>query len=168
MNPLADSIRAQIGPANQLYHRLVLVVGGQRSGKTTALRELSESGSLPFVNLNLALSQRLLELTSKARALRIPKLLADIVASAGADADVVILDNIEILFDPALHQDPLRCLQGVSRNRTIVASWSGSATDKTLIYAEPGHREYRRYTDVPAIIVHAGPSIQRMAEGNQG
>src|ERR671924_322986 len=99
MNPLADSIRVQIGGASQLYHRLVLVAGGQPSGKTTALRELSESGSLPFVNLNLALSQRLLELTSKARSLRLPKLLAEIVASASAD--VVILDNIEILFDPA-------------------------------------------------------------------
>jgi hypothetical protein len=83
-------------------------------------------------------------------------------------ADVVILDNIEILFDPALQQDPLRCLQGVSRNRTIVASWNGSARDRMLSYAEPGHREYRRYTEVPAIIVHAGPSAdQRMAEGNQ-
>jgi hypothetical protein len=166
MNALANSIGAQIDGASQLYHRLVLVVGGQRSGKTTALRELSESASLPFINLNLVLSQRLLELTSKARSLHLPKLLADIVASAGAD--VVILDNIEILFDPALHQDPLRCLQGVSRNRTIVASWSGTARDRTLTYAEPGHREYRRYTDIPAIIVHAGPPAdQRTAEGNQ-
>lgn len=165
MNALVDSIRTQIDAASQLYHRLVLVVGGQRTGKTTALRELSESGSLPFVNLNLALSGRLLELTSKARSLHLPKLLADIVASAGAE--VVILDNIEILFDPALHQDPLRCLQGVSRNRTIVASWSGDVRDRTLTYAEPGHREYRRYTDIPAIIVHAGPSAdERLAEGN--
>ena len=98
MNALADSIRAQIEGASQLYHRLVLVVGGQRSGKTTALRELSESGSLPFVNLNLALSQRLLEFTAKARSLRLPKLLAEIVASAGGG--VVILDNIEILVRP--------------------------------------------------------------------
>ena len=67
-------------------------------------------------------------------------------------------ESIEILFDPALQQDPLRCLQGISRNRTIVASWSGSARDRTLTYAEPGHREYRRYTDVPAIIVHADVS----------
>lgn len=166
MNALADSIRAQIDAASQLYHRLVLVVGGQRSGKTTALRQFSESGSLPFVNLNLMLSQRLLELTTRTRSLRLPRLLAEIVASAGAD--VVVLDNIEILFDPALQQDPLRCLQEVSRNRTIVASWSGSARDRTLTYAEPGHREYRRYMDVPAIIVHAGPSAeQRLAEGIQ-
>lgn len=166
MNALAESIRAQIDAASQLYHRLVLVVGGQRTGKTTALREFSESASLPFLNLNLALSQRLLELTSRTRSLSLPRLLAEIVASAGGD--VVILDNIEILFDPALKQDPLRCLQGVSRNRTIVASWSGTARERTLTYAEPGHREYRRYTDVPTIIVHAGASgEQRVAEGNQ-
>ena len=141
MNALANSIRAQIEGASQLYHRLVLVVGGERSGKTTALRELSESGSLPFVNLNLALSQRLLEFTAKARSLRLPKLLAEIVASAGGG--VVILDNIEILFDPALPAE-IRCgaFRESRRNRTIVASWNGSARDRTLTYAEPGHREY--------------------------
>lgn len=166
MNALADAVRAQFEGASQLYHRLVLVVGGQRSGKTTALRELADSGSLPFVNLNLALSQRLLEFTSKARSLRLPRLLDEIVATPGGD--VVILDNIEILFDPALHQDPLRCLQSVSRNRTIVASWSGSTAGRTLSYAEPGHCEYQRYSDVSAIIVPAGrPAEERMAEGKQ-
>lgn len=166
MSALADAVRAQIEGASQLYHRLVLVVGGQGTGKTTALRALAESGTLPFVNLNLALSQRLLEFTSKARSLRLPRLLDEVVAAAGGS--VVVLDNIEILFDPALQQDPLRCLQSVSRNRTVVASWNGSATGRTLIYAEPGHREYQRYSDVPAIIVQAGRSAdQRMAEGDQ-
>src|SRR2546421_11636097 len=116
MNALADSIRAQIEGASQLYHRLVLVVGDQRSGKTTALRELSESGSLPFVNLNLALSQRLLEFTAKARSLRLPKLLAEIVASAGGGGG--FLGNIEIFFDPPPPQKPLRGLLGGSRERT--------------------------------------------------
>lgn len=166
MNALADAVRVQIEGTSQLYHRLLLVVGGQRSGKTTALRALANTGSFPFVNLNLALSQRLLEFTSKARSLRLPKLIDEIVATLSGD--VVLLDNIEILFDPALQQDPLRCLQSVSRNRTIVASWNGNATGRTLTYAEPGHREYRRYSDVPAIIVQAGqPADQRMADGDQ-
>ncbi|MBU0482850.1 MAG: BREX-3 system P-loop-containing protein BrxF, partial [Proteobacteria bacterium] len=42
-------------------------------------------------------------------------------------------------------QDPLRLLQGLSRNKTVVASWNGAIIDGFLTYAEPAHPEYRRY-----------------------
>jgi len=57
----------------------------------------------------------------------------------------VLLDNIEILFDSALQQNPLLLLQGLSRNRTLVVSWNGSIKDGSLTYAEPGHPEFRKY-----------------------
>ena len=60
-------------------------------------------------------------------------------------SDVVLLDNIELLFAVELAQDPLRLLQSLSRNRTIVAAWPGTFDGKTLTYAEPGHPEARRY-----------------------
>ena len=43
---------------------------------------------------------------------------------------MVLLDNTEILLDPALEQDSGRLLQLVSRNRTIVASWNGTFDDR--------------------------------------
>ena len=61
-------------------------------------------------------------------------------------SDLVVLDNIEILFDAALRQDPLRLLQGVSRNRTIVAAWNGTLENGYLIYAASEHPEHRRYS----------------------
>ena len=70
-------------------------------------------------------------------------LLANIVAASGAE--VTLLDNIEILFDVNLKQDPLRLLQGISRNRTVVAAWNGTIEGNHLVYAIPGHTEYRRY-----------------------
>jgi len=79
-----------------------------------------------------------------------------------------LLDNIEILFDVHLKQDPLRLLQGLSRNKTVVAAWNGEVrtegrglrTESSadidsalstqssalyLTYAVPDHPEYRRY-----------------------
>jgi len=47
------------------------------------------------------------------------------------------LDNTEILFNPILKQDPLRLLQRISRNRTVVATWLGNVTDSHLTYAAP-------------------------------
>lgn len=167
MFALSAEIRAHIDHARNMYHRLVLVVGPAGSGKTTALRGLCNAEGLPYVNLNVALSQRLLEHASKARPLRLRGALDDVMAKAGGE--VVVLDNIEILFDPGLKQDPLRLLQLVSRNRTVVASWNGEATGGTLTYATAGHPEHRRYTNVDTIVVQAGrKSDARAAKGDAG
>ena len=113
----------------------------------------------------MVLSQRLLEHASKARAIRLRAVLDEILAKV--DREVVVLDNIEILFDPGLKQDPLRLLQLVSRNRTVVASWNGDATKQALTYGAAGHPEYRRYTDVDTMVVRAGRnSDARTTEGD--
>ncbi|MCH7944758.1 MAG: BREX-3 system P-loop-containing protein BrxF [Armatimonadetes bacterium] len=64
-----------------------------------------------------------------------------------------LLDNIEILFDVTLEQDPLRLLEGVSRNRTIVAAWNGTLENGYLSYATPDHPEYRRYPRRELVVV---------------
>ena len=58
---------------------------------------------------------------------------------------MILLDNIEVIFDISLQQDPLRLLQGLSRNKTVVAAWNGTIVEDSLTYAAPGHPEYRRY-----------------------
>ena len=141
--PLSERVIERIGRAANLYHRLVLVVGVAGSGKTGALREAAAHTGAPLVNVNLELSRRLLDLTGRQRALRTQDLLHDVAAEARGD--VVLLDNLELLFDPALRQDPLRLLRGLSRHRTVAASWNGSVEDGHVRYAAPGHPEYRRH-----------------------
>lgn len=141
--PLADKVIQRIGQAAELYHRLVMLVAPAGAGKTAALQDVHERTADPLVNVNLELSRRMLDLTERQRALQLPRLLAEIV---GAFADeVILLDNIEILFDVSLKQDPLRLLQGLSRNKTVVAAWSGSIDGEHMVYATPDHPEYRRY-----------------------
>ena len=84
------------------------------------LKAVFASGNL---DVNLALSGELLELTAKQRSLRLPGILDQIADQAHSP---VVLDNLEILFDNDLKQDPLRLLQGISRNRAVVASWNGA------------------------------------------
>ena len=140
---LSESVLARIDGARALYHRLILVAAPSGAGKTEALRRVAESTGAPLVNLNLELSRRMLDLTGRERALRVPDLLDDVV---GRDAPLVLLDNIELLFDAAFQHDPLRLLQGVSRNRTIVAAWNGTLENGYLTYAAPDHPEFRRYS----------------------
>lgn len=155
---LSQHVAEQVKNARQLYHRLVIVVGRPRSGKTTALRDLHADNGWPLVNVNLALSEKLLELTTKQRALRVARIADDIFEAQVAD--VILLDNTEMLFHPDLKQDPLRLLQNLSRNRTVVATWRGAYVGGVLTYATPDHREFQRFDAPQALIVSSdrGPA----------
>ena len=140
---LADKIMRKVKHAAELYHRLMLVVAPAGAGKTTALQGVRDRTGAPLVNVNLELSRRMLDLTERQRALQLPRLLREIVGNG--DNEMILLDNIEVIFDVSLKQDPLRLLQGVSRNKTVVAAWNGTIVDDSLTYATPAHSEYRRY-----------------------
>lgn len=154
MAPLSSVIAERVQQAPSLYFRLVVVAGPPRSGKTRAMRALHDDRGWPLVNVNLALSEKLLELTAKQRALRVARIVDDIVQEQ--EGDTVLLDNIEILFHPELKQDPLRLLQSLSRNRTIVATWRGTHLGTSLTYAAPDHPEFRRFEEPQALIVSTG------------
>lgn len=133
------------------YFRLLLVVGPPRSGKTTALRRLAGERSWSLVNVNLRLSERLLEFTSRRHPHAVQRILDEVV---GEQRDqTLLLDNTEMLFNPQLQLDPLRLLQLLSRNRSVVASWAGKHDGERLTYAVPGHTEFRQYTEPDAVIV---------------
>ncbi len=141
--PLADQIMRKVEQTVELYHRLILVVAPAGGGKTTALQDVQDRTSAPLVNVNLELSRRMLELTERQRALQLPRLLREIIGNGGDE--IILLDNIEVIFDVDLKQDPLRLLQGLSRNKTVVAAWNGTIVETSLTYAAPAHPEYRRY-----------------------
>ena len=140
---LCEAVAEKIGHAENLYHRLVLVTGTDGSSGTTVLKEVAECFDASLVNVGLELSRRLLDLTEQQRRIQIPRLLGGIVAETASD--VVLLDNIGLLFDITLRQNPLGLLQRLSRRRTVVAAWNGSIEDGHILHAVPGHPEYRRY-----------------------
>ena len=85
----------------------------------------------------------MLDLTERQRILQLPRLLGEIIGDH--NAEIILLDNIEIIFDLGLRQDPLRLLQGISRNKTVVAAWNGTIVEEFLTYATLDHAEYKRY-----------------------
>ena len=161
---LSTQIEEVLPRTLEAYYKLVLAVRPPRTGKTTMLAELATQHSWPRVNVNLRLSERLLELTHRQRATRVAGLLGDIVREE--NADVVLLDNIELLFAEELALDPLRLLQSLSRNRAIVAAWPGGFDGTALTYAEPGHPETKRYQMPQAVIVKASDGDQPSAEAH--
>ena len=167
MESLADQIQCRAQEAASLYHPLVLVVGPRGSGKTSALRTVRDRTGAPLVNVSLELARRMLELTERQRAVRLAELLDDIVRDetgktnpvAAKPIGMVLLDNIEIVFDPVLKGDPLVLLKRLShdrRDRVIVAAWLGAVAGGQLTYAVPGHPEHRSDPVADLQVVQAG------------
>ncbi len=147
---IQEKIKQSLRAAEGLYHRLVLLVGESGSGKTTVLREFAGEIGTEVININLLLSAELLGLSEKQRVLHFPEILDKIVDTKQV---TVVLDNIEILFDQRLKQDPLKLLQLMSRNRSVIAAWNGKIEQQRLTYAETGHHEYRQYDGKELLLV---------------
>jgi len=154
-----EAIRAGARDAATRYQCLVLVVGGNGEEAANLVERACSSEGWGLVNVGLALSERLLELSKRQRALRASRILEDL-ASAEAP-DVVALTNLELLFAAELELDPLRLLQKVSRHRTVIAGWPGHVDGDAIAYAEPGHPEYRRYCAPDAVVVQAASVIPK-------
>jgi len=147
-------IRNRLTGIAELYNRLVLVVVPSGSGKSAALRAIAEADHVPVLNVGAELSQQLLDLTERQRVLQLPKLLDHVVSTL--PPGLTLLDNTEVLFNQVLKQDPLRLLQGISRDRTVVATWLGNVEGVHLRYAVPEHPEFRRYSPSGLLVVCVG------------
>lgn len=150
MTYITSKIICSVEFSSFIYYKLVILVGHLGSGKTEILGHVSKYFGVDIINFNIEISSQLLDLSYKQRALKLPNISHEILDRTKY---LAVLDNLEILFDINLKQDPLRLLQRLSRNRVIVVSWNGSFADGKLIYAEPGHPEYRSYDAVDALIV---------------
>jgi Cdc6-like AAA superfamily ATPase len=147
---IKEKVKQSLETAENPYYKLVLLVGEAGSGKTYVLHNIAEEFDVPVVNVNLELSTKLLELTTKQRVSHLPRLFNEIAEKSNS---ILVLDNLEILFDKELKQDPLRLLQGMSRNQYVLASWNGKVTGKKLSYASSDHHEYRNYENIDVLIV---------------
>ena len=142
-NPALDRLERLVAEVGDLQSKLILLAGN--GGKTKLLRSLGERlQSLP-VNVGVKLGQRLAATPVFERGFSANELLRDITVSARSNAPL-LLDNLEVLFEPSLKINPLDLIKRLAHSRRVVAVWPGEMRDDRLLYASMGHPEYRDYT----------------------
>ncbi|MGF6227933.1 hypothetical protein QFZ27_001888 [Inquilinus ginsengisoli] len=141
---MLERLNFLVDEVGDLNSKLVLVVGQPRSGKTRLLNALAKGRHMGVVNVGAVLGRLLLEVPGPRRhagASRLFKEVADVHAAEG----IVLLDNIELLFDRSLLLNPLDLLKRQAHVRRVVAVWPGGFSDNRLTYATMGHPEYQDY-----------------------
>lgn len=103
---------------------------------------IGNSDCTDVINLSLCLSEVLLEIPKNDMSMALKPLLTDLLGEFSSQ-QVLLLDNNEILFDESLKTNSLELLKQLSRSRIIVATWNGAIEGNNLVYAQPGHAEYR-------------------------
>lgn len=124
--------------------KLVLLVGPPRSGKSYLLNQLSELRNLTVLNVGAVFGRQLLEIPLNRRALHASELLKNI-ADGASRRGVLLIDNIELLFDQTLRLSPLDLLKQRAHAQRVVVAWPGELREDRLSYAASGHSEYQDY-----------------------
>jgi chromosomal replication initiation ATPase DnaA len=132
---------AEIGA---LHSKLILLIGPPRCGKTALLDALAQSSAAVPLGVGLELGKQLAAVPQKQRHLQAATLLREL-ADRRTNADLLLIDNIELLFDKSLMLDPLDLLKRLARTRRVVVVWPGEWRNGRLTYAEVGHPEQRDY-----------------------
>lgn len=131
-----------------LHCKLILLIGPPGCGKTALLTELANQSDASVTNLGMELGRRLAKLPQRQRQFHAGNLLREI-ADEHASGDLLLLDNIELLFDASLTLNPLELLKRQAHSRSVVAVWPGEhrqlGSGSRLTYAETGHPEHRDY-----------------------
>lgn len=136
-----DQLVAEIA---SLHSKLILLVGPPRAGKTALLNTFGSRINAAPLNVGSQLGHRLAGVPHKQRPLEVTGFLREL-ADQHANGDLLLLDNIELLFDRTLRLDPLDLLKRHAHARRVVAVWPGELRDRRLTYANMGHPEHQDY-----------------------
>jgi predicted ATPase len=139
-----DRLERLVEEIAALHSKLVLLIGKPGFGKTALLQALGKNRGATPLNIGSALGSRLAAIPQKQRPLQTNTILRQL-ADQHAVGDLVLLDNIELLFDRTLQLDPLDLLKRHAHARRVVAVWPGELRNGRLIYAEMGHPEHQDY-----------------------
>lgn len=137
---------------DHLNSKLILLVVSPRSGKAQLLKQLSARLTASWLNVGLELGRRLAATPITKRGFSVGGLLREVAESKGT-GDLLLLDNLELLFEPSLLIDPLDLIRRLAHSKRVVAVWPGELRGDRLVYADMSHPEHRDYSRDGVVVI---------------
>ena len=96
-----------------------------------------------YILLGEKLSEKLCQYTLDKRSHMVLKELDNLLL--GNSYKAIIIDEINIIFNPEYQLNILKYFCSLARAKKIVVVWKGECTNESLIYSEPGYKDYKNY-----------------------
>ena len=141
---MIEKLHSLVEDISDLNSKLVLLIGPPRSGKSNLLRQLAARRQVYVLNLGATLGRELLTRPSTQRHSQATKLLKKL-ADKFTRHELLLMDNIELLFDRTLSLNPLDLLKRHAHVPRVVAVWPGDLREDQLSYATTEHPEHQDY-----------------------
>ena len=141
---MVDELDHLVDEIASVHSKLIVLIGPPRTGKTALLRALAKRRNASLLGIGTSLGSRLSAIPQKQRHLQANGILREL-ADQHAKDDLLLIDNIELLFDRTLHLDPLDLLKRHAHAFRMVAVWPGELSNGRLCYAPLQHAEHREY-----------------------
>lgn len=146
---MIERLERLVDEVGALQSKLVMLIGPPNAGKTELLHSLAKRKGVTPLNVGAELGGRLAGMPLRQRHLQTTTILREL-ADQHAPGDLLLLDNIELLFDRSLQLDPLDLLKRHAHARRVVAAWPGELQGDVrtgrLTYADMGHPEHQDYS----------------------
>ncbi|MGD9567041.1 MAG: BREX-3 system P-loop-containing protein BrxF [Sedimentibacter sp.] len=97
-----------------------------------------------ILELSELLSSELIKIEQGRRSMGVENIMRNIFSSVNGNN--IIVNNIDILFNPSYKLDIIKLFVQLSRNRTVLVQWPGRLDSNALIYSEPQYEDYKRYS----------------------
>ncbi|MDR2278115.1 MAG: BREX-3 system P-loop-containing protein BrxF [Vagococcus sp.] len=134
---LVKMLEEKIEEKNLDYNRFMVLLWNNN----TEIKHLFEEIDSSILNINVIISEQLLDIPSKLQAIKTQQIITEVIRNN--PQKVIIIDNFEILFSPILKVKPIELFRELSRCKTIIVIWRYSYENNRLIYAVTEHVEYQ-------------------------
>lgn len=138
LEQLPDAINEQAEKLTLQSHQVMILVGLEPA-------QIAVLDNMSKLAISEPLCEKLLPLALKRRVDEVEALLAELVTTQTESP--ILLDRIQVLFEPSLQLDVLRCLKALSKYRTLVINWPGSFNGAAVSFSSPGKPDYFYYSE---------------------